>query len=43
MKQLIILLDNRINKYLDEREEEIRTPFEKMINSFRLSTEQQKQ
>jgi len=39
MESFIESLDKRINKYLDEREEEIRTPIEKMINDFRLLTE----
>jgi len=39
---LIEVFDQRINKYIDDREEEIRTPFEKFINEFRLLTEQWK-
>ena len=31
--------DGRFNKYLDEREEEIRGSFEEMINEFRVSAQ----
>jgi len=33
---LIDSFDKRVNKYMDERDEEIRTPFEKMISDSRL-------
>ena len=32
IKSFIQILDDRINKLLDEREETIRMPFERMIN-----------
>ena len=31
------LLDARFNKFMDNREESIRLPFEKMINDYRIS------
>jgi len=37
MSSFIELFDKRINKYLDNREEDIRTPFEKMLSDYRES------
>ena len=35
--------DNRFSKYVDEKEEELRTPFEQMIANYRASLEKAKQ
>ena len=35
--------DKEFNKYLDEKEEQLRTPFEKMIANYRASLEKAKQ
>lgn len=36
IESLIESFDNRLNKYLDEREEQIRTSVEMMISDYRL-------
>ena len=42
VKQFSELLDLRFNKFMDEREEIIRQPFEKMISDYRLTLEKLK-
>jgi len=38
MEQYVKMVDSRMEKYLEEREEEIRTSMEMMINDLRLMT-----
>ena len=42
VKQFLKQFDNEFNKYLDEKEEELRTPFEQMITNYRASLEKAK-
>lgn len=42
VKQFSKVLDARFEKFLDEREEAIRLPFEKMISNYRLSLQKLK-
>ena len=41
-KQFSELLDARFNKFMEEREETIRLPFERMISDYRLSLQKLK-
>ena len=42
VKQFGELLDAKFNKFMDEREETIRLPFERMISDYRLSLQKLK-
>jgi len=36
IESFIKVFDNRLNKYLDEKEEDLRDPIERMINHWRM-------